>query len=294
MNNLKLVILICLFIKITPLYSQQVKITGYITDGSNGLNYVMVENIGKNKGVITDSTGFFSIEATKYDTLIISHLGYVSQRLTNLEEKKYLIQLQQKIIQLSEIIITPSKKINLNLGTNDKSPTEGGFNLAPGMILAYQVIPDIKENKNSKLTYFEVFIRDEGILETPFRVRVFSKIGDISEDLLTESIIVVPKKKNKWVKVDLSKFNILIPENGILLGVEYIENNQKYFFENNTNVNGKTKKYISYGHKIAGTFEFTENNTWLKYLGGRWYQQKFLLKGKPLNLALRVMIETEQ
>lgn len=87
------------------------KVTGFIVN-DNTLLYISnvnIININKVKGTITDSKGYFEIEATLNDTLHISTLGYQSLRVrvTNdwLKNGNAKLQLTEKAIALEEVIV---------------------------------------------------------------------------------------------------------------------------------------------------------------------------------------------
>lgn len=87
------------------------KVTGFIVN-DNTLLYISnvnIININKVKGTITDSKGYFEIEATINDTLHISTLGYQSLRVrvTNdwLKNGNAKLQLTEKAIALEEVIV---------------------------------------------------------------------------------------------------------------------------------------------------------------------------------------------
>lgn len=271
-------------------FGQMILVKGHIlNEKKEPLIYSSIECVGKKRGVLTDSIGFFSLEVCMGDSLLISCLGYLPVFVV-VKNTPFNITLKQNIRQLPEIILHSSSRSDDYIGCKDDKPTKGGgFSIKVGHIIAYHILPE-KDNLKNVLDKISLYINSEGIKETPFRIRVFSSLGIVSEDLLQESVIVTPTKKDKWINIDLIKFKIEVPPNGIFIGIEYIEDKPEFYYESLVIRNGKTVKVINYGNKITGTWESSKNFTWLKHLGDAWYQQKFNLNGKYLNLAIRAYL----
>ncbi len=87
------------------------KITGTIISDNTGtpLADVNIININQVTGTTTDGKGNFELAVTQSDTLHITLLGYESLRVrvTNdwIKNKKTIIQLTQKAIQLKEVVV---------------------------------------------------------------------------------------------------------------------------------------------------------------------------------------------
>lgn len=272
--------------------SQTINIKGFIyNESKEPLVYTTIENVGKKKGVITDSAGFFSIDVKSGDTLFISCLGYHSQSISNFEKTNLTIILKQQTQMLPDIVVGNSIRSKYFIGCKDDKPNKGGgFNINVGHIIAYHFIPEEKD-VNKIVERIELYINDDGIKETPFRIRVFSELDNSKfNDLLTENILVTPSKNDKWRSVDLSKLNIVIPANGIYIGLQYIIDKPEFYYDIVQESGLRPTKAKRYGNKITGTYESSQNLTWIKHLGGAWYQQNFNINGKYLNLAIRAYL----
>ena len=87
------------------------KVTGTIVNDNTlfFISNVNIININKVKGTVSDTKGYFEIEATLNDTLHISTLGYQSLRVrvTNdwLKNGNAKLQLTEKAIALEEVIV---------------------------------------------------------------------------------------------------------------------------------------------------------------------------------------------
>lgn len=89
------------------------KVSGTIFNDNTNLpiSNVNIINLNKVVGAVSDSKGFFEIEVTTTDTLLLSYIGYQSLkiRVTNdwIKNKTTKIQMTEKAIALEEIIIQP-------------------------------------------------------------------------------------------------------------------------------------------------------------------------------------------
>ena len=74
-----IVVLLCTF----EMYAQQKTVTGKILDENNKpLVGVTINVKGTERGVVTNSSGSFSIRVSKGETLEITHVGYEAKRLS--------------------------------------------------------------------------------------------------------------------------------------------------------------------------------------------------------------------
>ncbi|HEV3414144.1 MAG TPA: carboxypeptidase-like regulatory domain-containing protein, partial [Puia sp.] len=82
-------------------------VTGTITDNNgNPISGVSVQVKGTRRGVTTDASGRFSIEASKGETLVISIIGYQSREIKLGEQANLSISLQAFSAQMTEVVVT--------------------------------------------------------------------------------------------------------------------------------------------------------------------------------------------
>lgn len=98
--------MLCVFLISGGLWAQQTSVAGTVTDES-GLPLpgatIIVENT--NRGVTTDFDGNYSIEAQAGEVLLVSYVGYTTQRITVGPTATYDISLDPKG-QLEEVVVT--------------------------------------------------------------------------------------------------------------------------------------------------------------------------------------------
>ena len=109
----------------------QVNVSGQIVEGriidsksNEPLEYVSIGIINTNFGTVTDSNGYFTFNAKVKELSIvrISMIGYESEKFTvkELINNKNEIKLNETTIELSEIIIEPTKERKVGAMSSDR------------------------------------------------------------------------------------------------------------------------------------------------------------------------------
>lgn len=209
-------------------FSISAQIKGVVKDSisSKPIPYVNIWIENENIGTTSEENGAFSLDASKEKRFVFSALGYQTKIIS--AKDAALIMLSEKALELNEIVIKKRKK--------EKEMVIGDFK---GIRLNSGVTNTGQENVH----VWSKFIRfNEKIKECPFiksiefvtessvktailRIRVFniSKDGTPIDDAIDEDVLVSIKKGYKNNVVDLAKYNINIPEEGILIGFEYLK-----------------------------------------------------------------------
>lgn len=95
-----LVLMACL-----PAFAQTKTVTGTISDDIGPVIGATVMVKGTVNGVVTDTDGYFSIEAREGDALVVSCIGYVGQEITVHDETPLTILLLEDTTVLEEVIV---------------------------------------------------------------------------------------------------------------------------------------------------------------------------------------------
>lgn len=259
-------IIISFFLTINALCQQ--KVQGRVVENHTGKSIPYVNIVAKNKnyGTMTDSLGHFVIEKENLNDssyFIFSSLGYYQKlvSLSKLEKQKNIIQLDKKIYTIPEINVCDGKPTYMGI----KSKRSGhGFYMDIGIQIAlYMSTP----KKNQKIDEVGFYIRKQGKPMTKFRIRIYGKDSVKNcpgKDLLNENVFAKGSKGNEWVVVNLSKFNIVAPENGFYVSMEWINDGNEYYY------NSLGEK--SYG-QVLGYIKNKNNensNTWIKFHYSNW------------------------
>jgi hypothetical protein len=106
-RKLLLLFLCCVGIQ-TILFAQQSTVTGKVTDEkANPLTGASVKISGSHTGVITNTDGNFSIKATKGQTLEISYVGKVDQKIVVGDNPTIDVTMKDQTgSDLNEVIVT--------------------------------------------------------------------------------------------------------------------------------------------------------------------------------------------
>jgi len=143
-----LLITINLFIAITILGQEYLKISGRVIDNSDSKAVVFANVSIKNTylGVITNEIGAFELKLPSdllYDTLEVSSLGYKSYRIPLkgcFNKNDVIIKLHPEIFDIEEVIVTPEAK----------NPE----------LIVQKALKAIKKNYPKKTFYLDVFFRE--------------------------------------------------------------------------------------------------------------------------------------
>ncbi len=186
------------------------------------------ENIGTN----ADENGKFSLTSKKYvtDSLVISCVGYETSKFSvdNLPSNLQF-EISERQIELRTIIVKNNFKSSYTL--NDYSNC--GFNSYTSSGSVTQIAQHLQSPiANSLLSEINICKEADNSL---FRIRVYDMdpiSGKPSFDL-ADTIIEV-KSGKRHVKINLEKYNIVIPEKDFFVGIEWL-----YIPFNENNVKGK-------------------------------------------------------
>jgi len=286
MNKIKLTIFLVIF---TIVYCQsQTTIEGQIIDGEDGQNILFANVFIKNKkiGVISDQNGFFKLVVDKMndiDTLVISVLGYETKQISIKSffetKSKKKIHLFKDEIMLPEVsIVSHEIRKTKIIGNYAKEQPEGRYYMRAGSHIAVH----IPNNKNEKLYLKNAlfYIKDEGHPNTKFRVHVYDvcdSFGIPGNDILPVNKIVSAIKGEAWLEVDLTVYNIKIPEKGVFVAMEWLPDSQEFPYE--VFFSNEEKASINHGQILGGIINResifgrkNESNAWHKNFMGDWYQ----------------------
>jgi hypothetical protein len=257
------------------LQAQTNKIIGKVVDEktSEPIPYATLEYYEGQKGLVCDERGFFVLDTTKFNKqgkFIVNALGFEKKNvpISNLlVPYQPVIKLTPKSFELNTAEVVADKKMNVLKMGNYFKRTASSFVADPGFQVAVKIVP----KQEMFLLNVNYYISKRNNSRTPFRIRIY-EVGDDGlpgEDLLKENLIVSFEKKKGWFKIDLMDKNILIPENGIFVAMEWLYSS--YYSET---VN---EKFPRFGKKPNGQSlgiiikENIAENAFIKVLGKDWY-----------------------
>lgn len=244
-------------------------------------------------GTSTNEAGHFILNTLGIteDTLIISSIGYRKKLIPfNMEfdTLKIKIILDVSINELEEVVIIPndSKKRyhSTDLGFYNSKDGNGLFTTIPGDVVVvyiknpYSIAGRLKQVK-LKLSNNSRVSRESKI---KLRILARNKYRLSPEiDILTKNIIIDPGKKN--LKIDVEEQNITFPLEGLFVGVEWMDSNEKN--QNNELVNPS----------LRWAFNHNQKQTFFSYRNKKWIQDySFNLQDKKGNAMIGVEVEFEK
>jgi len=275
-------------------FSQSNKANGIILDENTKapIPYVNISILKSQIGTSSNEDDSFNLEITREDlgkSIKLSSLGFKDSiiKVSNFLKLK-VIYLKPKIEQIDEIviiekfkeqflIINPIRKKNIKVGfMTGKNP----WKIA--LFFPYKEKYESTEYLKSVKLHLNhyIFLKSH---PSKFRLRLFSvdENGLPGKDLVSESIIVETKKRQKEVEIDISNHNLTFPKEGFYIAFEWlhIPFNE---YEMTSSVKGKKGKHRV--KKYAPTFSAT-NEEKGKYKivifnSGLWFDVKFFKDSK--------------
>jgi len=209
---------------------------------------------GSNNGGYTNETGKFEVaEEAVGKGLIISCVGFKTDTFNTQNSRFTEFKLFPDRIQMKSITISdrPSKPIRLGAPKKRKgvSSWRGEFGqqhaiYIPGDSLGRTFL--IKEALYQANNFFAEIKASQSF----FRLHLYSKGSDgfPNKELLKANLIVYPKKNGGWQTVDLSRFSILFPPEGLFLAMEWLGNSPTKEYK--VTMDGKKKIRTAIGHSL--------------------------------------------
>lgn len=254
---------------------------------SEVLPYVSIAVKNTSRGTISDLKGSFSIGAKASDSILVSSVGY--QKLTiaagTIPDTLYL---EEEISFLTEISISStkrSKKINIGNLKEKTILATGGANqyakLFPNQMGSDGILESITLS-------FQPEAKKYGRYMTAIMVRVYENTNGLpGGDLLFQNVIVPIKENQNQVSVDLSKFNISFPSQGLFIGFDFVG-----YYDGSEVFTPYSKLNTPANLRV----EFAKNNdadTFSRFFGTKW--QKVLHTDRdgnnhPISSKMRITV----
>ncbi|WP_262895778.1 carboxypeptidase-like regulatory domain-containing protein [Hymenobacter ruricola] len=275
-------------------WAQQVQIKGVIVDKDTKepLPFTSIGLKNEQIGALSNEHGQFIVPApTKNadDSLVVVALGYARRAVLvkrGVAAANLTIEVPKRAVELSNVTVKGGKVKNLDLGARSNNPGEGMIQGLPGSQYAFFVKND-KKKKLGNVRTVSFYIGENGFPREPFRVRLYKADGNYNApntDLLTENVVVSAPQGGQWYTVDLTPYNIMAPEEGFFVAMEWVVSGDKFFATNFMD------DYTPYGQIMRPTFEFKESRTWNYSMGKGW---SLITASNGQGLRYNAMIKAE-
>ncbi|MBG8553255.1 carboxypeptidase-like regulatory domain-containing protein [Hymenobacter guriensis] len=276
-------------------FAQANRISGRVVDQKTKepISFASIGLKEEQAGALTNEYGFFQLpmpDKNATDSLIIMALGYKRTALlvrkgTKMDE--LIIEVPKLPILLGNVNISASKVKELEMGARNNTPGDGMIQGMPGSQYAFWVKND-KSKKLGMIRSVSFFLSESGFPREPFRVRIYKADGNYSSpntDLLTENVVVSAPGGGQWFTIDLGAYNILAPEDGFYVAMEWIVSGDKFYTTNFMD------SYTPYGQILRPTFEFKESRTWNYTIGRGWTLITLANNGQRYNAMIKASVD---
>jgi len=257
-----------LFLPSNTLFAQD--IGGYVAskDGEK-LSYVSIYLKNKNRGVVTDEFGHYKLPSDILseitDTLIISCIGYKSEKIPVSQFKENVLARNMNILMETDYILLQE----INVKPNTEKPKEYGmfhlqsanFFLTGSPSTRILVFVENTDNVSKMIKTVNIKIRKSNDKTKKLRIFFCQKTENNFQNInVVKSEIIVSDFSKSKTKVDVSKYQIPFEENGIYVGLEWIG------IENT--IQDMSEKI---GLSVVCTSKSNKSNTWI-FSDENWIQ----------------------
>ena len=244
--------------------------------------YAAVGLINANKGVSTDETGQFELaDADKGDTLVVSCVGF-KRVLIPVKNVSSVIQLTPSVLELPVVTVKPSKSKKLLLNEFKRNSIRLFYATQMNDTASMVQLAQYFENPGSATWFVSNLNIARGRYypkandKVKFRLRFYGIDEKGRPDVkdICESILLKDKNHN-IIKVDLSKYNLIIPPKGLFVAIEWIKTNENFYEFEYLDSNNVKKSSYWYKPSIGMALpKFTNNTVFTLNYKGVWNESK--------------------
>ncbi len=289
-----------------PIFCQNRVLKGMVLNAQNNepIPFAVVGLIQANKGVSTDEMGQFELEnVDNQDTLIVSSLGFKKELIVVSDYKEGKIKLMPVVLELPIVTIKPRKSqkrvvnefnvkdINHFL-TTKMVDTTSMTQLAQYFENPKNATWFVRELKLVRSRYYGTSENDK----VKFRLRFYGvdTVGKPDGKDLCEPILLISKKE-KLIKLDMAKANLIIPSKGLFVAIEWLKVKENFHEFNYKTLDNKTGKDYNYKPSIGlNLLQNDENLIFRLDYRGVWHQYRYFFKkdgeGKNRSLAISLTL----
>lgn len=247
--------------------------------------------IGEHTGTKADPRGYFRINMMKeqqHDTLEIMAAGYQALRVPverSAASSWITAEMLKKTVALTrDPNAAPAGPRVVVLGSKATKKSDGMMQGYPGTQYAFWIKNDGQPGVLKSVGYF---VDALGFPSEPFRVRIYKALPGgkgPGEELLTDKVVVSAPKGGQWFNVDLSKYYLTLPKEGVFVAMEWLVAGESFV------ATDSKEEYTPYGQILAPTYEFKDNLTWNYTIGKQWSPLTTFDKTRTMNAMIRAEV----
>ena len=245
---------------------------GIVKDSLTGnpIPYVSVWVENENIGTTSEENGEFRINTNdKNKNLIFSVLGF-ERKICKVSESSTVF-MSPSSFELNEVFIA-NKKESRKVEIGKIKKLAEAFDKGPRLDAKF--FPYLEDYKKTKWIQKVTILTDNRIDNSTIKLHLYEveENGYPGKELLTKDFIISIERGIRENKIDLSDFNLEMPEKGIFVAFErlIIEKNklEKKITDYNSNT---TKTVITYNPLVL--YNPVERDFIFSFSGGRWIKQ---------------------
>lgn len=230
---------------------------------------IWVEN--ENRATTSEENGTFAFpDLEKGKNLVFSAIGYEKKTISASQYKEVL--LQPTNYQLEEVLISNRIETKqIQIGKTENTVCQAFDN---GPKIDTKFFPYDPSYKKTKFIKNVSVYTDCRIEEATVKIHFYSvnEEGFPDKELLSKDLIVKIKRGTRIHTIDVTRFNLILPKNGLFVGFEklLIESNrfEKTIFDKNTNTPSISVTYYPYM-----LYNYVEKECLFNFSGGKWNKQ---------------------
>ncbi len=227
MNTKRALFTIIFVLSVVFAYSKDiVKLYVYEQDTQKPLFRANVLVKGQKRGTATDKKGFFELSVLPKDSLKISYIGYESKTLLVQNLRKIdTVFLPKKSYEIENITVVTENKTRSRtkrIGVLSKRKNYR-VKLMAGSQMALFIQNPFRREVVVKKLYFQLEKREK--YSCDMRLRLLERDKETlapKEDLCYREIIVTREELKKKNTVDIEKYNIFLPKEGVFFVLEWV------------------------------------------------------------------------
>lgn len=249
------------------------QIKGVVKDSltNQPISFVNIWIENENRATTSEEDGTFVFpDLEKGKNLVFSAIGYEKKTISAAQSKEVL--LQPIDYQLEELSISNRLETKeIQIGKTENTVCQAFDN---GPKIDTKFFPYDPSYKKTKFIKNVSVYTDCRINEATVKIHFYSVNADgfPDKELLSKDLIVKIKKGTRIHTIDVTRFNLIMPKNGIFVGFEklLIESNrfEKTVFDKNTNTPSISVTYYPYM-----LYNYVEKEELFTFSGGKWNKQ---------------------
>jgi hypothetical protein len=253
--------------------SLSAQIKGVVIDSLSGkpIPYVNIVVENESIGSTSEEDGSFVVYTSeKSKRLLFSALGFEKKTVPVNETKT--VQLKPIEYELQEVMISnrlQTKEIEIG---KTNSAISQAFDYGPRIDTKF--FPYLPQYKKTKFIKQVSIVTDNKIEDALIKIHLYEVNDDgfPGKELIEKELFVTIQKGTRTHKIDVSKYNLVIPKKGIFIGFEKLLIERNKLEKTITDSNTKTTKVVRTYYPYV-LYNYIERPFLFTFVGGKWKKE---------------------